>query len=191
MTQAYLEVVQGDLAGLDSARSALIEALLTSDLERRSELARRAMGLGFEVERQLVAVVAVVVLEDEEEPSPPTPRWATQAIARCSGRSERSAFVVSRERDIVAVLDRDGNHPARLVLERAAAALRHTHPAELRAAHRHPFRWPRGVLDQLSRGAPSPAPHLRDATVRVQSARRPLVRRADELRARGRPHPDP
>jgi hypothetical protein len=134
MTQAYLEVVQGDLAGLDSARSALIEALLTSDLERRSELARRAMGLGFEVERQLVAVVAVVVLEDEEEPSPPTPRWATQAIARCSGRSERSAFVVSRERDIVAVLDRDGNHPARLVLERAAAALRHTHPADLRRA---------------------------------------------------------
>jgi AcrR family transcriptional regulator len=60
LAQAYLEVVQGDLAELDSARRALIDALLSSDVERRSELGGRAIGLGFDADRQLVAVAAGV-----------------------------------------------------------------------------------------------------------------------------------
>jgi sugar diacid utilization regulator len=139
MAEAYLEVVQGDLAELDSARRAMIDALLTSDPERRSVLARRAAGLGLDPERELVAVVSVVVHADGREPGRPTPRWAAQAIARCSGRPERSAFVVSRERDLVALLDADGSHPPTLVLERAATAIRQSHPAELRAGVGTPF----------------------------------------------------
>jgi sugar diacid utilization regulator len=131
MAEAYLQVVQGDLAELDSARRGMIEALLTSEPEQLSALARHAIGLGFDPDRRLVAVVAVVMSGDEQPISPA--RWAAQAIARCSGRHERSAFVVSRERDIVALLDSGGSHPARSVLERASAAIRHGHDAVLRA----------------------------------------------------------
>jgi sugar diacid utilization regulator len=142
MAQAYLEVVHGDLAELASARQELIDALLTNDPERRSALEERAIGLGFGPGRQLAAVVAVVVFEDEEEPSRPVAPWAAQAIARCSGRPERSAFVVSRERDLVAVLDRGGSHPVKVVLERAANTIRQTHSAELRAGVGIPFSGP-------------------------------------------------
>jgi sugar diacid utilization regulator len=129
MAQAYLEVVQGDLAELESARRALVDTLLSSDVDGRSELAGRATGLGLDAERQLVAAVAVVVLDGEQEPPP---RWAAQAIAR-SGRPQRSSFVVSRESDLLAVLDADGGHPASFVLERAAAVIGQSHGAELRA----------------------------------------------------------
>jgi hypothetical protein len=139
MAEAYLEVVQGDLAELDSARRGLIDALLTGDPERRSALARRAIGLGFDAGRDVVAVVAVVVLHDEQDPTGPTPRWAARAIARCSGRPERAAFVVSRERDLIAVLDAGGGHPPQLVLERAAAAIEQAHAAALRAGVGTPF----------------------------------------------------
>jgi hypothetical protein len=139
MADAYLEVVQGDLAELDSARRGMIDALLDNDPERRSALTRRAVGLGFDPERQQVAGVAVIVRPDGLEPGEPTPRWAAQAIARCSGRPERSAFVVSRERDLVALLDARGSHPPKLVLDRAAAAIRQGHRAELRAGVGTPF----------------------------------------------------
>lgn len=139
MAEAYLEVVQGDLAELDSARRGVIDALLTNDPERRSALARRATGLGFDPERRLVAGVAVIVRPDGLEPGVPTPRWAAQAIARCSGRPERSAFVVSRERDLVALLDAGGSHPPKLVLDRAATAIRQGYRAELRAGVGMPF----------------------------------------------------
>lgn len=48
MAEAYLEVVQGDLAELDSARRSLIDALLTSQPEQVPALARHAAGLGFD-----------------------------------------------------------------------------------------------------------------------------------------------
>jgi GGDEF-like domain/PucR C-terminal helix-turn-helix domain len=123
MAEAYLEVVQGDLAELDSARRSLIDALLRGEPEQHPALARHAAGLGFDPGRELVAVVAVVV-NDRSGALTRTPRWASQAIARCSERPERSAFVVGRERDLVALLDVGADHDARRVLERAAAAVR-------------------------------------------------------------------
>src|SRR6185312_1650892 len=48
MAEAYVEVVQGDLAELESARRALIDALLTSDADDWSALTRRAIGLGLD-----------------------------------------------------------------------------------------------------------------------------------------------
>lgn len=79
-----------------------------------------------------------MVVGDGNQPLTGTPRWAAQAVARCSGRPERSAFVVSRERDLVALLDADGNHDARRVLERADAAVR-GRGASLRAGVGTPF----------------------------------------------------
>jgi hypothetical protein len=139
MAQGYLAVVQGDLAELHSARRALIDILLTGDRERRPELAGRASGLGLDAERELVAVVAVVVSDGQREPVRPVPRWVAQAIARCSGSPERTAFVVSRERDVVAVLHASGSHSAAAVLERAVLAIRQLRPVELRAGVGVPF----------------------------------------------------
>lgn len=139
MTEAYVEAVQADLAELDSARRGFIDALLTTDPERRGDLARSATRLGFDTDRELVAVLARVVFDDETEARRPPPRSATQAIARCSGRPERGAFVVSRDGDVVAVLDAAGSHPPRLVLENASAAIRTNHAAELRAGIGPPF----------------------------------------------------
>jgi hypothetical protein len=137
MADAYVEVVQGDLADLDSARRGLIDALLTSDAKAWSALARRATGLGFDPDRDYVVALAVV---DLPEPTAVSPRWAGQAIARSSGRPERSAFVVSRERDLVALLDASGVHRARNVLARAAASIRQAHGARLRAGVGATFR---------------------------------------------------
>jgi sugar diacid utilization regulator len=139
MAEAYLEVVRGDLSKLASERRELIGALLTGDPERRAALDERAVGLGLDSERQLAVVVAVVVFDDEEAPSRATPPWAAQAVARCSGRPERAAFVVDRERDVVAVLEVGGSHPVKVVLERAAKAIRQTHSADLRAGVGVPF----------------------------------------------------
>ena len=137
MAEAYLQVVQGDLAELESARRNLIDALLTSTPDQLPALARHATRLGFDPDRALVTVVARL-LTDGEEPPTGTPRWATQAIARCSDRPERSALVVGRERDLVALLDAGGNLPARRVLERASAAIR-AQGATLRAGVGTPF----------------------------------------------------
>ena len=128
MADAYVEVVQGDLAELDSARRGLIEALLTSQPDTRPVLTRRAIGLGFDPDRAYVVVVAFV-----GSPESTPPRWAAQAIARSSGRPERSAFVISRERDLVALLDAAGGNPPRVVLQRAAAAIHQTNGVMLRA----------------------------------------------------------
>lgn len=123
MTEAYLQVVQGDLAELDSARRSLIDAVLRSQPEQLPALGRHAAGLGLDPDRELMTVVATVVADGAPPPTG-TPRWAAQAIARCSERPERSAFVVSRERDLIAVLGADDRPAARLVLERAAAVIR-------------------------------------------------------------------
>ena len=139
MAEAYVQVVQGDLAELDSARRGLIEAVLTMDAEEHPALARRAIGLGFDPDRELTAVVAVVVPLQAGAPGVPTPRWAAQAIARSSGRPERSAFVVGREHDLIALLDAGGSHPPEHVLKRASIAIRLTHRAVLRAGVGTPF----------------------------------------------------
>jgi GGDEF-like domain len=137
IAEAYLQVVQGDLADLDSARRSLIDALLRKKSGQLPALARHAASVGFDPNRAVVAVVATVVTR-EQEPLSRTPRWATQAIARCSGRPERSAFVVGRERDLVALLDAGGDHPARHVLDLAVAVIR-ARGAALRAGVGAPF----------------------------------------------------
>jgi GGDEF-like domain/PucR C-terminal helix-turn-helix domain len=172
VAEAYVEVVQGDLADLDVARRGLIDTLLTRDAARGSALERRAMGLGFDVESELVVVVAVVARLDDREPGSPPPRWAAQAIARCSGRPERSVFVVSREGDLVAVLHARGGQEPRVVLERAAAAIGQAHRASLRAGVGTPFSGFRGFADSY-----------REATraLRHASLRQPFVFGPDDI----------
>ncbi len=138
MAEAYLEVVQGDLAELDSARRGLIDVMLTGDPEKHTALARQATGLGLDPDRQFVAVTAVVV-NGEREPILPTPRWAAQAIARCTGRPERNTFAVSRERDLIALLEAGGGHQPRLVLEQASTAIYQGYHAFLHAGVGTPF----------------------------------------------------
>ena len=137
MAEAYLQVVQGDLAELESARRSLIDALLTSTPDQLPALIRHATRLGLDPDRKLVTVVARLLI-DGEEPLTGTPRWATQAIARCTDRPERSVFVVSRERDLVALLDAGGDRRVHRMLDRAAAVVR-GQGAALRAGVGIPF----------------------------------------------------
>jgi hypothetical protein len=131
MADAYVDVVQGDLAELDSARRSLVEALLTSGAEAWPDLARRAIGLGLHPESDYVVVLAVVEAAEDAPTASASPRWAAQVIARSSGRPERNAFVVSRERDLVAVLEDAAGHSPRRVLDAAAAAISQAHEARL------------------------------------------------------------
>jgi DNA-binding PucR family transcriptional regulator len=78
-------------------------------------------------------------MPEERDARTGSPRWASQAVARSSGRPERNAFVVSRERDLLALLDASGGHPPRLVLERAASTISQAHGAILRAGVGTPF----------------------------------------------------
>ena len=98
MADAYVETVQGDLVELESARLALVDALLTEPTDDRPELARRAIGLGFDPDHRYV----VVIVPGDQQAA--TRRW----LARAAGRSERTAFVVARGDGLVALLDADG-----------------------------------------------------------------------------------
>jgi hypothetical protein len=138
MAEAYVEVVQGDLADVESARRGLVETLLTSGSGDGPELTRRAISLGFDPQRNYV--VALAVVEGSADPAlPPGNRWAAQAIVRASGLPERSAFVVSRETECVALLDPAGPHPAGRVLATAVAAVRQQHGGSLLAGVGTPF----------------------------------------------------
>jgi sugar diacid utilization regulator len=138
MAEAYVEVVQGDLADVESARRGLVETLLTSGSGDGPELTRRAISLGFDPQRSYV--VALAVVEGSADPAlPPGNRWAAQAIARASGRPERSAFVVSRETECIALLDPEGPHPAERVLAIAVSAVRQQHGSSLLAGVGNPF----------------------------------------------------
>jgi hypothetical protein len=163
MADAYIEFVQGDLAELDSARRSLVDALLTSDAGALPALTRRATGLGLDPNRTYVVAVAVV---DVPDASLGAPRWASQAIARSSGRPERQAFVVSRERDLVALLDATGPHVSRVVLEQAQVTVRQMHRSALRAGVGAPFLGLKGFSDSYQ-----------DArrALRYADARRPFV----------------
>ena len=133
MADAYVDFVQGDLAELDAARRGLVDALLTSEPDAWPVLTRRAIGLGFDPDHDYVVALAVVDIPEKRNTNTGLPRWAAQAIARSSGRPERNAFVVSRERDLVALLDANSGHPPRLVLEHAASTIAQTQGALLRA----------------------------------------------------------
>jgi hypothetical protein len=140
MADAYVEVVQGDLAEVDTARRELADALLTADVDAPTALNRRAIGLGFDPEREYVVALAVIEAHDGRGPVTAAPRWAAQAIARSTGAPERSAFVLSREQNVLALLDASGRHHARVVLERAASAIEQSHKAAFRAGIGTKFR---------------------------------------------------
>jgi sugar diacid utilization regulator len=132
--------------------------------DQLAALARHANRLGFDPGRELVTVVARLVT-DGAQPLAGTPRWAAQAIARCSDRPERSAFVVSRESDLVALLDAGGSHPARRVLERAGAVVGGL-GAMLQAGIGTPFRGLEGFAASY---------HEARRALRHASGRRPIV----------------
>jgi hypothetical protein len=124
LADSYVEAAQGDLAELDAARRSLVDGLLEGQTDAGLELARRGVGLGFDPECS--HVVAVATVEG-------SPRWAAQAIAEAAGRTERSAFVVERDGELLALLDADRAQAARRVLEKAAVSLEQSHGVELRA----------------------------------------------------------
>jgi len=171
LADAYIEVVQGELAELDTARRALVDALL-SGADARPELARRAVGLGFDVENQ--QVVALVAVDDRRgcEPYPVPPRWAIPAIARAAGRTQRTAFVVARGNELIALLDRAGPSGYLDVLQRASADIRQAHGAALRAGVGGPFAGLPGFAG---------AYHQARRALRHTSAERPVVEGPGDL----------
>jgi len=139
VAEAYVEVVQGNLAELESARCSLVDTVLTANDASLVALTRRAIGLGFDPQHSYTVAVAVVETSADRHPRIDAPRWAAQAIARASGRPEHHAFVVIRMREIVALLDANGRHAARAVLESAAETMKQSHSTRLRAGIGTPF----------------------------------------------------
>jgi len=115
--------------------------LFRSEADALPALTSRAIGLGFDPDRTYVVAVAAV---DVPKVASSGPRWASHAIARSTGRPERQAFVVSRELDLVALLEASGPHRARLVLEQARVTIEQTHRSSLRAGIGSPFLGPAG-----------------------------------------------
>jgi hypothetical protein len=165
MADAYVETVQGDLADLDSARRAVVDAMLSDDADGPPELARRAVGLGLDLDRaHVVVLVAIGPAVDGAAPAVPA-RSAVQSIARASGRPERQAFVVGRGDEVVAVLDTGGPGAARQVLDRAATQLSGGRTA-LRAGVGTPFIGVGGFRDSY---------HQARRALRHATPRRPVI----------------
>jgi PucR C-terminal helix-turn-helix domain/GGDEF-like domain len=123
MAVSYVETVRGDLAGLERQRSELTETVLTSGVSPRTELLRRARGLGLPTEQGYVAAVATARELGASRSSVEALRWAADAIARAGERPASSSFVVIRGSEVLAVLKSAGPHSALAVLKRAAAGL--------------------------------------------------------------------
>jgi hypothetical protein len=166
MADAYVETVQGDLAELDSARRAVVDAMLRADADDPPELARRAVGLGLDLDRaHVVVLVAIGPAADGAAPAV-SERSAVQSIARASGRPERQAFVVGRGDEVVAVLDTVGPSAAKQVLDRAAAQLAYGGQMPLRAGVGTPFVGVGGFRDSY---------HQARRALRHATPRRPVI----------------
>jgi hypothetical protein len=170
LADAYIEAVQGELAELDAARRALVDALLAG-ADPRVALARRAVGLGFDPDRSHVAAVVVLDAEGDCEPLPIPPRWAISAIARATGRPQRAAFIVVRGNELIALLDPGDRDGYRDVLDRANADIEHSYGAGLRA----------GVCRFEGIAAFADAYHQARRALRHTSARRPVVEGPGEI----------
>jgi len=113
---AYLDVVQGDMLDLNAARRAVVDAAI-SGAAGLPELTRRAAALGFAPDRR--CALAVIRLASSADGIGDVAR----AIARATGRPERSAFVILRDEEVLAILDADGPHRAPVVIDEAAGAV--------------------------------------------------------------------
>jgi len=135
LADAYIDTVQGELVELEAARRGLVDALLAGT-DGGPELARRATVLGFDAESP--HVVALVAVDDrrERQPYPMPPRWAIPAVARAAGRTQRTAFVIARDTELIALLEPAAH---REVLQRAGADIRQASDAALRAGIAGPF----------------------------------------------------
>jgi hypothetical protein len=131
MADAYVEAVQGDLAELEAARRELVDALLRAGSQPGAELTRRAIGLGLDPAHWHVVVMAVA--DTPQSAGTGSQRRVAEAMAQASGRPRRSAFVVIGHRAVIAVLDANGAHDARAVLDRASAAMSQAGGGLLRA----------------------------------------------------------
>src|ERR1700730_16388161 len=139
MADAYVEAVQGDLAELEAGRRELVDALLRAGSQPGPELTRRAIGLGLDPTHSHVVVLAVIDRPDSDPVEAGSQRWVAEAMTQASGRPRRNAFVVIRNRVVIAVLDANGRHDARAVLDRAGAAVRQAGLGLLRAGIGTPF----------------------------------------------------
>jgi hypothetical protein len=112
LTEAYLEVVQGDLVDLNVARRAVVDATLAGNVAL-PELTRRATSLGFVPDRRYRLALGRLSAGLDGLGD------ASRAIARATGRVERQAFVVLWGDEILALLDADGPRRATAVLAEA------------------------------------------------------------------------
>lgn len=171
LADAYIDTLQGELAELDTARRALVDAMLAG-ADARPELARRAAGLGFDA--QTPHVVALVAVDDPGgcQPYPVPPRWVIPALARAAGRTQRTAFAVARDNELIALLEIGGQHRHLDVLHRARADLTKAHGAALRAGIGGPFTGIAGFAG---------AYHQARRALRHTSADRPVLAGPDDL----------
>jgi hypothetical protein len=119
---AYLDIVQGDMLDLNAARGAVIDAAV-SGAAGLPELTRRAAALGLAPDhRYALALIRPAGAADTAYAADGIGDVA-RAIARATGRAERTAFVILRDEEILAVLDAHGPRRAPLVLGEAFGAL--------------------------------------------------------------------
>ena len=114
--EAYLDIVQGDMLDLNAARRAVIDAAVAG-AAGLPELTRRAVALGFAPDRR--CALAVIRLGGTADGIGDVAR----AVARATGRAERTAFVIVYEEEILAVLDAHGPRRAPIVLGEAVRAV--------------------------------------------------------------------
>ena len=139
MVEAYVETAQGERADREADRWSLLDEIITAGDEVRSELSRRASGLGLEPSEGQVVVLARVVSPRDPDAGTLERRWAAEAVARATGRAATRTFLVVRKHDVVAVLDAAGAHRAEVVLDRARRALAERSGAMITAGIGTPF----------------------------------------------------
>ena len=133
------------------------------------QLARRAVGLGFDPDRAHCVVLAIV--EDQRDRAADTisPRRVLPLLARAAGLSERRIFAVPGDSELVAVLGPAG---IRALLHRAAAELASSHQARLRAGVGPAFTGITGFSDSY---------HQARLALRHADPGRPVVIAPDEI----------
>jgi PucR C-terminal helix-turn-helix domain/GGDEF-like domain len=169
MADAYVEAVQGDLADLDWARRALIDALIADQSAAVADLSRRATGLGLHPDHEHVVALVTFTAPRPAHAWTSSQRRLVQALARNSTRTERQTFVVSLGTELLAVLDA---RSPRTVLRDAATQLLHTQSAPLQAGIGTPFTGIARLRDSY---------HAARRALRHTAPERPILQAPDDL----------